>query len=128
MARKVTTNLHPKKSMSMRNKKKIEEKPWPNPSWPAAFQALAKEYENVLVTEHSPADRIQCPELEIKLKPGVSPYFAKRPPRMPLHWRQRVEQEKQKLIKEGVIQRVVGESPRWVSPTGFVAQDHRKKN
>ena len=81
MARKVTTNLHPKKSMSMRNKKKIEEKPWPNPICPAAFKALAKEYENVLVTEHSPADRIQCPELEIKLKPGVSPYFAKRPQR-----------------------------------------------
>ena len=99
------------------------EKAWLPTEWPEAFQTLAKEFENVLVTELTPEDRIQCPQQELKVKEGVAPHFAKRPRQSPLHWKDKIEEEKKKLIREGVIQRVVGEQPLWVSPAGFVAKD-----
>ena len=97
---------------------------WPKPEWPKELQDLCTEFQDVLVEELERGQMITCPPMDVELTVGAKPFFARRPRKNPLHWKERVKKEVQKLIKQGVIERIpANEAAQWISPAGFVAKD-----
>ena len=71
---------------------------------------------------------VRCPPMDVELLPGSKPFFAQRPRKNPLHWKEKVKKEVQKLIKQGVIERIpANECALWISPAGFVAKDKKEE-
>ena len=73
----------------------------------------------MITDEMVPSHKIKAPSLGIQLKDNIKPLFAKKSKPVPLHWKTRVEAEKQKLLREGVIKPVTG-SPKWISLVKWV--------
>lgn len=100
---------------------------WPPEHWPEDLRQLLIEFADVITDEMKPCHRIKAPPLSIQLKEDVKPLFAKKSKPVPLHWRAKVEEEKQKLLREGVIRPVTG-SPRWISPAKWVEKPGSHRN
>ena len=66
--------------------------------------------------------------MDVELNAGAKPFFARRPRKNPLHWKEKVKKEVQKLIRQGVIERIpANEAAQWISPAGFVAKDKKEE-
>ena len=101
---------------------------WPKQEWPKELQDLCKEFEDVLVEELDSEQVVRCPPMDVELLPGSKPFFARRPRKNPLHWKEKVKKEVQKLIKQGVIERIpANECALWISPAGFIAKDKKEE-
>ena len=74
---------------------------WPKQEWPKELQDLCKEFEDVLVEELDSEQVVRCPPMDVELLPGTKPFFACRPHKNPLHWKEKVKKEVQELIKQG---------------------------
>ena len=60
---------------------------------------------------------------------GNKTVFCQKTNKKPLHWAEKVKKEVQKLIKQGIIERILAnEAAQWISPAGFVAKDKREEN
>ena len=71
---------------------------------------------------------IACLPMDMELTVGAKPFFACRPRKNPLHWKERVKKEVQKLIRQGVIERIsANKAAQWISPAGFVAKDEKEE-
>ena len=79
---------------------------WPKPEWPKELKDICIEYQDVLVKELESAQMVTCPTMDVELTMGAKPFFAQRPRKKPLHWKEKVKKELQKLIKQGVIERI----------------------
>ena len=97
---------------------------WPKPEWPKELKDLCIEFSDVLVEELTQAQNIQCPPMDVELMTGAKPFFARKPRKTPLHWGEKVKKEVKKLLKSGVIERILAnKAAKWISPAGFVAKD-----
>ena len=66
--------------------------------------------------------------MDVELQAGAKLFFARRPRKNPLHWKEKVKKEVQKLIKQGVIERIpVNEAAQRISPAGFMAKDEKEE-
>ena len=66
--------------------------------------------------------------MDVDLKAGAKPFFARRPRKNPLHWKEKVKKEVQKQIKQGVIEQIqANKVAQWMSPAGFVAKDKKEE-
>ena len=72
---------------------------WPKQEWPKELQDLCKEFQDVLVEVLDSEQVVICPPMDVELLPGSKPFFARRPRKNPLHWKEKVKKEVQKLIK-----------------------------
>ena len=85
-------------------------------------------YQDVLVEELESAQMVTCPPMDVELTMGAKPFFACRPRKNPLHWKEKVKKEIQKLIRQGVIERIpANEAAQWINPAGFVAKDEKEE-
>ena len=65
---------------------------------------------------------------DVELTMGAKPFFTCRPRQNPLHWKEKVKKEVQKLIKQGVIERIpANECALWLSPASFVAKNKKEE-
>ena len=60
---------------------------WPPEHFPQKLKDLCLEYEDVLVE-------------------NLTPFYARRPRRFPLHWSEKIKKETAKLIKAGIIEKM----------------------
>ena len=84
--------------------------PWPPPHFPKKLCDLCLEFQDVLVEELKPDQKITCPPMEVNLIPGTKPFLAQRPRRFPLYWTERIKKETQKLIRAGIIEKTEDKS------------------
>ena len=96
---------------------------------PKELQDLCTEFQDILVEELGSEEMITHPPMDVELTLGAKPFFTRRPRKNPLHWKERVKKEIQKLIKQGVIKRIpANEAVQWINPAGFVAKDEKEEN
>ena len=69
---------------------------------------MCKEFDNVFVDELEYAQNITYPPMDVKLQAVVKPFFARNPWKTLLNWADKVKKEVQKLIKVGIIERILG--------------------
>ena len=102
---------------------------WLKPEWPKELKDLCMEFQDVLVEELESAQQVTCPPMDVELQGGAKLFFARRPIKNPLHWKEKVKKEVQKLIKQGVIECIpANEAAQWISPAGFIAKDDKEEN
>ena len=89
---------------------------WPPQDWPRRIWNLCEEYSDVLVDELQPQERLKVPDMTVTLKPGTKPFFCTRARPVPIHWKESMENEKKKLLREGTIKRCNGNQIPWCSP------------
>ena len=74
------------------------------------------------------AQNIQCPPMDVELMTGAKPFFARNPRKTLLHWGEKVKKEVKKLLKSGVIERILAnKAAQWISPAGFMAKDKKEE-
>ena len=64
-----------------------------------------------------------CPEMDIRMKDGYTPFICKKPRPTPLHWKPHIDSEIQKLLREGTIQRAYGKEITFCSPAHWVPKN-----
>ena len=52
--------------------------PWPPTEWPSEIRDVCREYEDVILDELTPTDKIKAPPMGITLEPGYKPSFIKK--------------------------------------------------
>ena len=75
---------------------------WPKPEWPKELNDLCIEFQDVIVEELESAQQVTCPPMDVELAVGAKPFFARRPRKNPLHWKEKVKKDIKKLIKQDV--------------------------
>ena len=98
---------------SGRVRKVTTEKTWPPQEWPKRLKDLCEAYSDMLMDELRPQERLKVPDT---LKPGTKPFFCTRARPVLIHWKENTDKEKQKLLREGTIERCNGNQIRWCSP------------
>ena len=76
-----------------------------------------------MVEELPPGRRMYCPEMDIRIKDGYKPFICKKPRPTPLHWKPHIDNEIQKLLREGTIQRAYGKEITFCSPAHWVPKN-----
>ena len=99
---------------------------WPPTEWPAEIREVCREYSDVILDELTPTDKIKAPPMGITLEPGHKPSFIKKKKQVPLHWRASVNKEKEKLIREGIIERF-HDTPALISAAKWVKKKEADK-
>ena len=100
----------------------------PLPEWPQELKDLCMEFEDVLVKELEQAQNITCPPMDVELQASVKPCFTRKPRNTPLHWAYKVKKEVEKLLKAGIIERILANKQALcISPAGFMAKDEKEE-
>ena len=122
------THTIPKRMRKPVSRKPLHVPLWPPQHFPEKLREVCREFEDVLVEDLESNQTIQCPEMDVTLKEGVKPFFARKPRKAPLHWSQKIKQEVKKLVRAGVIEKIPpNETARWISPAGWVSKDCREE-
>ena len=128
-ANSATLTEVPRIPRKLRPKEKVPDQKipeWPRPEWPKELRDLCLEFEELPMEELESAQQVTCPPMDVELQAGAKLFFARRPRKNPLYWKEKVKKEVQKLIKQGVIELIPAkEAVQWISPAGFVAKDKK---
>merc|ERR1712105_274002 len=93
--------------------------PWPPTDRPSEIRDVCREFEDVILDELTPTDKIKAPPMGITLEPGYKPSFIKKRKQIPIHWWAAVNKEKEKLIREGIIKKFT-DTPAFISAAKWV--------
>ena len=66
---------------------------WPPLHFPKRLRELCLEFQDVLVEELTPDQKMACPPMEVDIAPGTKPFYARRPRRFPLHWAEKIKKK-----------------------------------
>ena len=94
---------------------------WPHPEFPNEMRELLREFSDVF-TEKLPdnLDQISTiPKMTVNVKKDFTPFLSTRTTPVPLHYRDEMNKELDRLISQGVIERFTG-TPRCLSPVHWV--------
>merc|ERR1712101_31264 len=121
--RSVGVSVGPRKLSGAPDPIKIEAPAWPPPHFSQAMRELCSRYEDILVEELPPGRRMYCPEMDIRMKDGYTPFICKKPRPTPIHWKPYIDKEVKKLLREGIIERAHGRKLTFCSPAHWVPKN-----
>ena len=61
--------------------------------------------------------------MDVRLKENYQPFICKKPRPSPLHWKEHINKEIAKLLREGVIEWLHGRKATFVSPAHWVPKN-----
>ena len=77
--RSVGVSVGPRKLCGAPEPIKIEAPIWPPAHFSKAMRELCEEFDDILVDELPPGQRIYCPEMDIRMKDDYKPFICKKP-------------------------------------------------
>ena len=97
-----STGLALRKLCNDPNPVKIAIPEWPPRPFSTRMREVCEAYSNVLVEELKTGEKMYTPPMEVRLREGYQGFICKKPRATPLHWKEHINKEIAKLLREGV--------------------------